>query len=67
MPVSGRKRASSWCRKRRPRQVALRELFVGHLKLTTPLLWFSYFAKSFTYLGFTAWLSDDHGDGGAVA
>jgi MFS transporter, AAHS family, 4-hydroxybenzoate transporter len=41
----------------RAQKVALRELFAGHLKLTTPLLWFSYFAESFTYLGFTAWLS----------
>ena len=41
----------------RAKKVALRELFVGDLKATTPLLWLSYFAESFTYLGFTAWLS----------
>ena len=39
------------------KKIVLRELFVGDLKLTTPLLWLSYFAESFTYLGFTAWLS----------
>jgi AAHS family 4-hydroxybenzoate transporter-like MFS transporter len=38
-------------------KVALPELFVGPLRVTTPLLWLSYFAESFTYLGFTAWLS----------
>jgi AAHS family 4-hydroxybenzoate transporter-like MFS transporter len=39
------------------KKVALRELFVGDLRVTTPVLWLSYFAESFTYLGFTAWLS----------
>lgn len=38
-------------------KVALKELFAGDLKLTTPLLWVSYLCESFTYLGFTAWLS----------
>jgi AAHS family 4-hydroxybenzoate transporter-like MFS transporter len=41
----------------RATKVAFRELFAGNLKMTTPLLWLSYFCESFTYLGFTAWLS----------
>ncbi|HWE71735.1 MAG TPA: MFS transporter [Stellaceae bacterium] len=41
----------------RETKVALRELFAGNLRVTTPLLWVSYFCESFTYLGFTAWLS----------
>ncbi|HLI22712.1 MAG TPA: MFS transporter [Stellaceae bacterium] len=36
---------------------SLRDLFAGDLKLTTPLLWLSYFFESFTYLGYTAWLT----------
>ena len=36
---------------------ALKDLFAGALKLTTPLLWLSYFFESFTYLGYTAWLT----------
>ena len=35
----------------------LKDLFAGSLKLTTPLLWLSYFFESFTYLGYTAWLT----------
>ena len=38
-------------------KVRLRELFAGDLKRTTSLLWASYFLESFTYLGYTAWLT----------
>jgi MFS transporter, AAHS family, 4-hydroxybenzoate transporter len=41
----------------RAKKIALKELFAGDLRVTTPLLWMSYFCESFTYLGFTAWLS----------
>jgi AAHS family 4-hydroxybenzoate transporter-like MFS transporter len=34
-----------------------KDLFAGDLKLTTPLLWLSYFFEAFTYLGYTAWLT----------
>jgi AAHS family 4-hydroxybenzoate transporter-like MFS transporter len=38
-------------------KASLRDLFAGDLKLTTPLLWLSYFFEAFTYLGYTAWLT----------
>ena len=41
----------------RTSRFAFRELFAGDLKVTTTLLWLSYFCKSFTYLGYTAWLT----------
>jgi AAHS family 4-hydroxybenzoate transporter-like MFS transporter len=36
---------------------SLKDLFAGDLRLTTPLLWLSYFFEAFTYLGYTAWLT----------
>lgn len=38
-------------------QASIKDLFAGDLKLTTPCLWLSYFFESFTYLGYTAWLT----------
>ncbi len=42
---------------KRTDKFSLKELFAGDLKVTTPLLWLAYFGESFTYLGFTAWLT----------
>jgi MFS transporter, AAHS family, 4-hydroxybenzoate transporter len=38
-------------------RVRIGELFAGDLKRVTSLLWASYFLESFTYLGYTAWLT----------
>ena len=51
----------------RATRVALRELFVGNLKLTTPLLWLSYFCEILHLSRFYRLAQHDHGDGRAVA